>query len=63
MFRKRPSGGFRLRKEIHSNQIGGCPRPKGMLEHVAVMAELALPVPKFNPDPKVVVQNASLTPA
>jgi predicted RNase H-like HicB family nuclease len=30
----------------------------GMSEHVALLGEKGLPVPRENPDPKIVVQNA-----
>jgi predicted RNase H-like HicB family nuclease len=32
----------------------------GMKEHVALLIEKGLPVPRENPDPKIVVQNAKV---
>jgi predicted RNase H-like HicB family nuclease len=30
----------------------------GMEEHIALLQEMGLPVPKANPNPKIVIQNA-----
>jgi len=30
----------------------------GMEEHIALLKEMGLPVPKANPNPKIVIQNA-----
>ena len=35
----------------------------GMIEHVELLKEQALPVPLINPNPRVIIQNAALSAA
>jgi len=35
----------------------------GMIEHVELLKEQALPVPPVNPNPRVIIQNAALSTA